>query len=97
MRTADFQAYSTAAGGAPRRGALLPKVVVFTTLGAALFYGGSVAAAQRSPEYKQFFVERVYGGKKLLESVNVIIVDPHSTTGAAKSVFSAKASAAIVA
>ena len=70
MRTADFQAYSTAAGGAPRRGALLPKVVVFTTLGAALFYGGSVAAAQRSPEYKQFFVERVYGGKKLLDYVS---------------------------
>lgn len=55
-----------ASGAAPRRSAL-PRLVVWTTLGAALFYGGSAAYSNVSEDYRDFFAERVPLGKWVLE------------------------------
>ncbi|WFD04142.1 MICOS complex subunit mic60 [Malassezia obtusa] len=52
-----------------RGGRGVGRLLWYTVLGAALFYGGSVPVAQQSPEYKKFFEERVYGGKPLLAYV----------------------------
>ncbi|WFD24973.1 MICOS complex subunit mic60 [Malassezia equina] len=50
----------------PGRRAVLPRLLAYTTAGAALFYGGSYAIAQRVPAYREFFEKNVYGGEALL-------------------------------
>ncbi|WFD21201.1 MICOS complex subunit mic60 [Malassezia caprae] len=56
--------YSTTTSAGRR--ALLPRLLAYTTAGAAVFYGGSYAVAQRVPEYREFFEKNVYGGEALL-------------------------------
>ena len=45
---------------------MLPRLLAYTTVGAAVFYGGSYAVAQRVPAYREFFEKNVYGGEALL-------------------------------
>ena len=59
--------YSTATGAsAPRRRAVLPRLVAYAAVGAAVFYGGSVEASRHSEAYRDFFTQNVYGGKELV-------------------------------
>lgn len=46
---------------------MLPRLVAYAVGGAALFYGGSVAAAKQVPAYRSFFQDHVYGGDALIK------------------------------
>lgn len=50
----------------PRRRGFVSRVLTYATVGAAVFYGGSVFAAKQNETYRDFFTERVFGGNELV-------------------------------
>ncbi|SPO21238.1 related to FCJ1 - mitochondrial inner membrane protein involved in formation of crista junctions [Ustilago trichophora] len=57
--------YATGADGSSRSGA--GRFLVYTTLGATLFYGISTVAALNNDRYQDFFVESVPGGERIID------------------------------